>query len=348
MARERSHVRKRRRGCLGGCLTKILLLFGLAAFVFVGACVLGFVKNDPQTGKPSLTLENLGGDALGGISLPDVKLPDVNLPDIGLEGIALPDFSAGLPAWAYSVSREGLTVKTLRAGSGEAVLVCCDGYTMLLGGGSGMGITLCAQLLLCGVNRLDAVIAMNSDAQQIGGLPLAITLMPPDYLLYQDSQVKGTAYNRLVSTAQKNGSIQQIVPESGLTFSLGRATVRVIGPARRTHTDDRDDGLSIRVDYGRTSVLILGGITAAGEREMISSGAPLDADVLICAQGGGEEATSAALVSAVTPSAALMTGEAPANTVKVRLQRAGANVYTAKEHGVMTVFSDGQTVSVKL
>ena len=53
MAREeRSHIRKRRRGCISGCLTNILLLLGLAALLFVGACVLGFVKNDPETGAP--------------------------------------------------------------------------------------------------------------------------------------------------------------------------------------------------------------------------------------------------------------------------------------------------------
>ena len=62
MAREaKSHVRKRRRGCISGCLTNILLLLGLAALLFVGACVLGFVKNDPETGAPSLSLDGVAG-----------------------------------------------------------------------------------------------------------------------------------------------------------------------------------------------------------------------------------------------------------------------------------------------
>jgi hypothetical protein len=67
---ERSHVRKRRRGCLSGCLTKIVLLLGLAAVLFVGACVLGFVKNDPETGAPSLSLEGVKG--LEGLELPGI------------------------------------------------------------------------------------------------------------------------------------------------------------------------------------------------------------------------------------------------------------------------------------
>ena len=63
--------------------------------------------------------------------------------------------------------------------------------------------------------------------------------------------------------------------------------------------------------------------------------------------GGSGEGTCAEFVEAVTPQYALLTGEEPANAVKVRLERVGAKVYTAKENGVMTVFSDGQQIAVK-
>lgn len=349
MAREeRSHVKKRRRGCMGGCLTKIVLLLGLGAVLFVGACVLGFVKNDPETGAPSLSLEGVKGLE----SLP--KIPQIDLPDIAenLQSIRLPDMSGAaggfsLPLWPYGIKGDGLTVKTLRVGDGEAILVCADGYTMLLGGGSGMGAGICAQLLLCGVKHLNAAVAMSSEQAQIGGLPLTIALMPPQYLIFQDSQTKGAAYNRLISTAQARSRIQMLSPSQGLSFMLGRAQVTIAGPARTAHTDERDDGLSVRIDYGQTSVMIMGPITAAGERELITSRVNLRADALICARGGSEEATSTQLVEAVSPRIALMTGKDPANSVRVRLARAGAQVYTAAEHGVMTICSDGTTIQIK-
>ena len=338
MAREeRSHVRKRRRGCLGGCLTRILLLLGLVAALFVGACVLGVVSSDPETGAPVLSLEDA---SLGGVSLE--RLREIDLPEFG-KGVS----GLSLPGWAYGVKGEGLTVKALRAGKGEAVLVCADGYTMLVGGGSGMGAALTGQLLLSGVKHLNVAAALSSDQAQIGGLPLVMTLMQPDYLLYQDSQVKGTAYNRLIETAEKSGKTQLISPQRGLTFSLGRATVTVIGPVRTAHTDQRDDGLSLRIDYGQTSVLIMGTITAAGERELISSGVRLDADVLICAQGGGDAATCQPFVAAVSPRYALLTGRDAANSVRVQLQRAGAQAYAMSDCGVMTAYSDGYTITVQ-
>lgn len=341
MAREeRSHVRKRRRGCMGGCLTKIILLLGLAALLFVGAHVLGFVQINAETGAPELTFEQI---ELNGVDLSGLQSSVTQ----GLEGVTSLARDVQLPAWAYGVSREGLTIKTLRAGEGEAVLVCCDGYTMLVGGGSGMGAALIAQLLLCGVSHLNAVVAPTNEQTQIYGLPLAMTLMTPDYLLYQDCQTKNAAVNRLLETAQKNGKTQLIAPQQGLTFSLGRATVTVIGPAHRVHTDERDDSLSLRVDYGQTSVLIMGSVTANGEREILTSGANLRADALICARGGSAEATAGELAAKVSPKLALMTGREPANSVKVTLQRAGAQVYTAEEHGVMTLVSNGQSIHIK-
>lgn len=337
---------------MGGCLTKIILLLGVLAVLFVGACVLGFVKNDPETGAPSLSLEGVKG--LESVDLSKIDLPDlsgIELPQ-SLKDAKLPDLGAAaqrvkLPTWSFGVSPTGLTVKTLRAGEGEAVLVCADGYTMLLGGGSGMGAGICAQMLLGGVKHLNAAVAMSSEQAQIGGLPLAITLMPPQYLIFQDTQTKGAAYNRLVSQAGKSSRIQLLTPRQGLSFMLGRAQVTFVGPASTAHTDERNDGLSVRVDYGSTSVLIMGPIAAAGEREIISSRMNLKADALICARGGSEDATCAELVSAVSPKIALMTGKDPANSVKVRLTRAGAEVYTAKEHGTMTLVSDGQTMEMK-
>ena len=339
---------------MGGCLTRIVLLLGLCAVLFVGACVLGFVKNDPETGAPSLSLEGVKG--LENLELPQINLPQIDLGEIGLpkslEDIDLQQLGAmvkgiSLRNLGFGISPTGLTVKTLRAGDGEAVLVCADGYTMLLGGGSGMGAGICAQMLLSGVKHLNAAVAMGSEQAQIGGLPLTIKLMPPQYLIFQDSQTKGTAYNRLVTTANRSSRIQMLTPRQGLSFMLGRAKVTLIGPARTAHTDERDDGLSVRIDYGNTSVLVMGAITAGGERELITSRVNRNADALICARGGSEEATCTEFVQAVSPDIALMTGKDAANSVQVRLTRAGAKVYTAKEHGTMTLFSDGQTMQIK-
>lgn len=329
MARgERSYVRRRRRGCLSGCLIKLLLLLGLLSLLLVGACVLGFVKTDPDTGAPVLSLQDVD---LSGVDLS--ALPKVDLPQVDLDGLSLPG----------RVMAKGLSVKTLRAGKGEAVLVCCNGRTMLLGGGEN-GLLTYAQMLLSGVNRLDVAVMTDTRKEYAGGLAKAIEACKPAYLLCPTSQTKTDACLAAVEAARGAGA-QVLEPRQGQPFDLGGALVTLVGPSGKPHLDERDDGLSVRIDYGSTSVLLLGAITATGEAELVTSPANLDADALVCA--GTEETASARLVQAVKPAYALLTAKSPSNDVRMRLDRAGATVYAARENGAMMLVSDGTKLEVR-
>ena len=240
----------------------------------------------------------------------------------------------------------GLTIKTLRAGDGEAVFVCADGYTMLVGAGSGTGAALCGQLLLCGVNHLSAAVAMGSEDEQLGAMKMALGLTRPDYLFVPPTQTKGKAYAQMIDAAEKRGT-QIVSATQNMAFTLGRGRVTFIGPARTPHTDSRDDGLTLRIDYGETSAVVTGCITASGEKEIVASGAAVKCDALIASRGGSEAATCTEWVEAAKPGVALVTGKNPANSVRIRLQKAGATVYAAKENGVMTLYSDGQKITVQ-
>lgn len=315
--------KKKKHGCLTGCLLRILLTLGLAALLFVLACQFGFIVIDTDTGKPTFTMDGMGNVVQAASS-------------VDLSGFT-PD------SWPYGMSAKGLTVKTLRGG---AILVCADGYTVMLNSGAGVGIVPAGQALLCGVRKLNAVVALGSDAQSIGGMAMVMKLLKPDYLFYPDSQTKTTAFQNMLAEGQQQG--MNLFPgEQGMNFTLGQARITFIGPTRKMHTDDRDDGLSLRIDYGSTCVLVMGGVTVLGEGEIVEKNANLRADVLIAAQGGGMEATGKTLIEAVAPTYALLTGETYADDVRGRLESAGVSVYTAAENGIMTVISDGNQVIVK-
>ena len=92
----------------------------------------------------------------------------------------------------------------------------------------------------------------------------------------------------------------------------------------------------------------IGGTPLVEIRRLNDGGARVLVKVEYFNPGGSvKDRIALALVEAATPSVALLTGKSPANPVRVRLQKAGAQVYTASENGVMTVFSDGQSVSVQ-
>ena len=60
-----------------------------------------------------------------------------------------------------------------------------------------------------------------------------------------------------------------------------------------------------------------------------------------------EETISFSPFEVIQPGVAFVTGKNPANSVRIRLQKAGATVYAAKENGVMTLYSDGQKITVQ-
>ena len=95
------------------------------------------------------------------------------------------------------------------------------------------------------------------------------------------------------------------------------------------------------------SAVVTGCITASGEKEIVASGAAVKCDALIASRGGSEAATCTEWVEAAKPGVAFVTGKNPANSVRIRLQKAGATVYAAKENGVMTLYSDGQKITVQ-
>ena len=331
-----SNVKRRRRGCLTGCLPRLVVLLGLAALLFVLATMTGLIVNDPVTGKPAFSTQNLHMPDLTQLNLQNLKLPQINLSGLPFQ---MPKLE-----WAYGLESRGLSVKILRAGSGEAVLVCCDGYTLLAGTGDN-GLLTCGQLLLCGVNHLDALVADGTGAGYLGGMKDVIGFMKPRYLFYQDSVVKDERYNAMLQAADKVRDLQKVVPRPGTTFNLGRGRVSVVGPVWTSHRDERDDSLSLRVDYGQVSVLLAGGITQGGETELVRENVRnLPASLLICSLGGGEEGSSRDFIRAVEPEYAVTTAEKAAGSVSIRLIQEGIQVASTADNGVMTFTSDGQTL----
>lgn len=327
MAREHSIVRRRRHGCLTGCLVRIVVLLGLLAAFFVAACIVGYIEIDPQTGAPVLNTR--------GVLPENWKLPEIS----GLPALD----EIRMPKWDYSLESSGLTVKALRAGNSEALLVCADGYTLLLGAGGG-SILPSAQLLLCGVSRLSAAIALTAEDAGISGMSSVLSLQHPDYLFYPDTQTRGKNFAPMLAAAEKSGA-QTMAASLGMTLTMGRANITFVGPVRTNHTEDADDGCSVRIDYGDVSMLVLGDITAAAEIELVNGRESLNADVLFC-RGERSQTPCAQLVEAVSPQYAVVTGKKAQNASSIQLMRGGAQVYSVAEGGVVTVHTDGQSITV--
>lgn len=330
-----SRIERRRRGCLSGCLTRILVLLGLAALLFVGACMTGIITNDERTGEPIISFSN--------VHAPD--LSDFQL-DVSTLGTSAQKLFSQLPVfhYKYGVKSEGLTVKLLHAGDGECILVVSDGYVLVADAGSGSGNWISGQMLLGGVRHINALAALSSDDTNISGMKTLLTRYKPQYLLYQDSQVKGKAYNALMEAAAAQNGLSRLAARRGLGFQLGRSTVSVLGPLTTYHSDSMDDGLTLRIDYGKTRILLLGTVHAGGASDLTRLGKELTADVLVAGSGGA--GLTAALLESVRPRYVLVAG-VPDEAAISRARTWGANVMTVREKGVLGVHTDGEQLTLE-
>lgn len=328
-----SEIKKQHRGCLTGCLTRLLVLLGLAALLFVLACMTGIITNDEQTGEPIISFDHIHAPDISNVHL------DVSGVQKMVSGLAqkIPSFN-----WPYGVPAQGLTVKVLHAGDGESLLVCSDGYIMVADAGSGSGYWIAGQMLLGGVKHINVLAALSSDDTNINGMKTLLGLFKPEYLLYQSSQTKTEAYNRMLAAAEKQSKLQRLSASTGMSFRLGRADVSIVGPRSTYHSSSMNDGLSLCLSYGQTRILMLGTVLEDGAMELQTAGSPIRADVLIVGNGGAALTTQ--LLSTVGAQYVLVAGK-PDEGALSRARTSGATVYTVKENGIMTIHTDGDNLT---
>jgi competence protein ComEC len=96
----------------------------------------------------------------------------------------------------------------------------------------------------------------------------------------------------------------------GLRLSDDGVTLTVLNPGDQpfvgTASDDNNNSLVMRLEYGATAFLLTGDAEQEAEGSMLSAGVPLHADVLKVAHHGSRLSTSAAFVAAVSPGLAVI------------------------------------------
>jgi competence protein ComEC len=243
---------------------------------------------------------------------------------------ALGLLSAIVTLWPALRPADGrLRVTVLDVGQGDAIVVeGTDGRTLLVDAGAGGPYRLDAGeravapfLWNRGVLRLAATVVTHADADHAGGM--------------------AAIRDRFTVLDPWDGA-------SG-TLALGGALITALPTAA---TGRNDSSRVLRVELGLASILLASDVEALGEQALLASGAPLGATVLKVPHHGSRTSSGAALLSAVHPSAAVISvgrrnpyGH-PDPTVLARLTGAGADIYRTDHDGALLIETDGHTLSI--
>lgn len=245
-----------------------------------------------------------------------------------------------------------LHVYFLDVGQGDAILIVApDGRQILIDGGPSPTALLSelGAVLPFWDRHLDLVVLTHPDGDHITGLiPLLERYRVAQALdtpLAEDATLAVSWLEGL-----KQAGIERIYAQRGMVLRVGAVQLTVLNPRAvpmtGTASDDNNNAIVLRLDYGRSSVLLTGDAEQEAEADMIAAGLPLAADVLKVGHHGSNGSSSAAFLAAVAPQIAVIQVGAqntfghPHPAVLARLS--AAQVLRTDQHGRIEMISDGK------
>lgn len=258
-------------------------------------------------------------------------------------------------------SRNGLTITCLDIGQGDCcVLKMPGGENFLIDGGSSNKKNTAVYQILPylknqGIAILDGIFVSHTDQDHISGIEellelcaQKLTTVRVKNLILPDWDTTGGEYEKLKMLAEQTGIRVQTVREGNL-LKAKEAQIEILAPENGADgSDTNEDGMVMKVHFGKFRGLFTGDIGAETEKKLLDS--MEDVDFLKVAHHGSKYSTCQGFLDVVSPEIAVIScsakntyGHPSADTIK-KLEDCGAQVEYTMKNGAITVRTDGEGI----
>mgnify|MGYP004459885775 FL=1 len=152
----------------------------------------------------------------------------------------------------YHASEEvsdGLEVYFIDVGQGDSTLIVDNDEAMLIDGGlANQSQKIYTILKEKGIDTLSYVVATHPHADHVGGLSAALEAAYCKQILVPYTESENTTYNKFLKKAEEK-NVPVNVASDGDTFSLGEATIQVLGPTDILPNEENNNSIVLRMDY---------------------------------------------------------------------------------------------------
>ena len=246
----------------------------------------------------------------------------------------------------------------VNVGKGDALVVRAGDYTCLIDTGKEKAQEqLEVALKALGVEALDAVFITHTDKDHVGGLKWLRESDIEIRAIYASRYYPGTTEKKhpAVKAAKKlDLEVQWLGAGDSVPLGDSGAVFHVLAPAMEIPDDEDDNSLVMMLDSPDGRILFTGDMEHTEEAALLASGADLRCDVLKVANHGDSDATSAALIAACAPVAALISTDStekpgtPDPGIVRNLQSIGCAVCVTQDASLgVRIALDGGSVAVE-
>lgn len=256
---------------------------------------------------------------------------------------------------ALSAQADELRVDFFDMGKADAMLITTPtGVRILIDTGTNKGgKALVERFEKEGIREIDTLIITHYDKDHVGGADKILEEMAVKQVImpvYEKESKQHTQFMEALEAAKgvqafpmKIGSDMQMQSDDGVKLGLTAAHKKSYGK-----DEENDFSLAVRLQYGDTKFFFAGDAEAPRQMELLEEG-DVKCDVLKVPYHGRLVTTSEAFLTEASPKIAYITDdeEEPASgEVIAMLEELGADVYSSREDGTVTVVSDGESVRV--
>ena len=255
-----------------------------------------------------------------------------------------------------SAGENEMSLLAINVRKADALLLRCGTSAYLIDTGTKKSADdMLAVLRGEGITRLNGVILTHTHADHVGGLKALLESGIEIENIYTSKYyvLKKEDGKHPVDKAIKKKDYEVTYLAAGDTLPLDGGKLTVVGPLEKNEEAENCNSLVLLAEGGGGSILLTGDMEFPEEASLLDAGLIPHADVLKIANHGESDATSDALVAAVSPSLAVIstnTVDEP-DTPDPRVMRllSGANIPVLitqdSEKGVLVILRNGEIIT---
>lgn len=247
-----------------------------------------------------------------------------------------------------------LQVYFLDVGQGDSSVILFKDKVILIDAGEvDQGERVVGYLQDLGVTRIDLLVATHPHSDHIGGMQAVLARFPVGKVLDSGLPSTSSLYEKFLDTVDRK-NIPVLVAEQGQTIDLDPSlSILVLSPPKeRLEGDLNANSIVLKVSYGTTRFLFTGDAGTVAEQALLKTIYSPQAGVLKVAHHGSADATSAAFLSRVHPTIAVISLAAdnpygyPHRETLAALPALVSALYRTDHDGTILIRSDGTSYSV--